>query len=82
MTLSVLALLFLVIIIAVAVTGTRLLSTRSSSKKETPETERCSVCRQHFAPAELILRQVGDYKLLYFCKECILKLYADLGMKN
>ncbi len=34
-------------------------------------TEKCSVCRDKFHKSKLIARQIGDYKMLYFCKKCI-----------
>ncbi len=82
MTLSVLAILFLAVIVAVAIAGMRLLSGGPRQASPPPETERCALCRNAFATSDLVLRQVGDYKLLYFCRECVLKLYADLGLKN
>ncbi len=84
MTLSVLAILFLAVMIAVAVVGMRLLGggPRPGDGSAPPDAERCALCRQRFSKSDLVLRQVGDYKLLYFCRECVLKLYADLGLKN
>jgi len=79
---SVLAVVFLFLIVVIAVVGTRLLSSKRSGPGTNPDAERCALCRKTFGKSELVLREVGDYKLLYFCKECILQLYADLGMKN
>jgi hypothetical protein len=37
----------------------------------------CSICRKTFSRDLLVEREIGDYKLLYFCNECIEKLYGD-----
>jgi hypothetical protein len=72
---------FLLIIAFIAAVGYRSFIKGRPAKEEI-DAERCSICRVKFDKNELLLRQVGDYKLLYFCKECVLKLFADLGMKN
>lgn len=39
--------------------------------------EKCSICRQRFQKNLLIEREIGDYKLLYFCGRCIKNLSED-----
>lgn len=81
MTLTILAVAFLFLIVVVGFGGTRVLGSRAL-KNEEMNLEKCSICRQKFDKIELVLREIGDYKLLYFCKGCIVKLYSDLGAKN
>lgn len=81
MAVTLLAILFLVIIAAIAVAGYKFVI-RASAPHQSLEMQKCAVCRKEYDKHHLIMRQVGDYKLLYFCRDCILKLYTDLGIKN
>ncbi len=81
MIVSVLAIAFLVIVAFVAFIGYKAVILRGS-KAVDQRNERCSICREQFDKNDLLLRQVGDYRLLYFCRSCIMQLYADLGLKN
>jgi len=81
MAVTVLAVLFLFFMVGLAIIGYRVLGNRTTSATEV-DTERCSVCRERFKKNELIQRQIGDYRLLFFCRKCVLELYSDLGMKN
>ena len=81
MIVTILAVVFLIILSSFAYFGYKILG-KSTSLAGEVDTEKCSVCRKKFMKEELVLRQVGDYKLLYFCKPCIVNLYADLGLKN
>lgn len=45
-------------------------------------TETCVLCRKRFRKEELVEREVGDYKLMYFCVECIENLYSDATKRN
>jgi hypothetical protein len=82
MAVTVLALAFLVLVVFIAVVGYKAFVRKSGDLTDDPNTERCSICRQRFNKQELIERQVGDYRLLYFCRNCVMGLYTDLGMKN
>ncbi|HTK82196.1 MAG TPA: hypothetical protein VL633_07895 [Bacteroidota bacterium] len=81
MIVTVLAVAFLIVIGFIVVVGYKAIFKGGPSPEEI-DVEKCSVCRRKFTRNELLLRTIGDYKLLYFCRECVLKLYADLGMKN
>jgi hypothetical protein len=81
MAVTISAIVFLVGILALTAIGIRLL--QKKSKEATLEhRDKCTLCRNVFDKEELVLREVGDYKLLYFCRSCILKLYSDIGLKN
>jgi predicted SprT family Zn-dependent metalloprotease len=80
-TVTVLAVVFLLIVLLVAVFGFRTVIKKGHSSSD-PNTERCSLCRQQFPKTQLIERQVGDYRLMYFCGSCIVKLHNDLTSKN
>lgn len=81
MIVSVLAVAFLIIVGFITFLGYRTIILRGSNAAE-QDTEKCSICRERFDKSELLLRQIGDYKILFFCKQCILTLYADLALKN
>lgn len=77
MTLTILAIIFLLFLIFIAVFGQRLLSQKTESAKETNR-EQCSLCRNSFDKDDLVERQIGDFKMMYFCQDCIVRLYNDL----
>ena len=81
MAVTILAVVFLFLLVVIAFFGYNYLGKRVATP-ESINTEKCSVCRQKFEKTMLIERQIGDYKMLYFCRECVVKLYADLGIKN
>ena len=77
MTFSILAAFFLVMLIAVIFYGYGFIM-RSSKLAGQEDAERCTICGEKFVKGELIEREIGDSKLLYFCKTCIIRLYGDL----
>jgi hypothetical protein len=81
MLFSVLALAFLIIIGFIALIGYKTIIKGGPSPDEI-NLEKCSICRNKFERNQLLLREIGDYKLLYFCRECVMRLYADFGLKN
>ena len=81
MVFSVLAFAFLIIIGFIAFIGYKAIIKGGPAPQES-NLEKCSICRNKFDRNQLILRQIGDYKLLYFCRECVMRLYADFGLKN
>ena len=81
MAVTVLAVVFLVFMVVVAIGGYKLLGKRAL-KPEEINTEKCSICRERFEKIQLLERQIGDYRLLYFCKKCVMGLFADLVIKN
>jgi hypothetical protein len=81
MVITILALLFLLVIVTVAIVGYRFII-QAKTVPEERNNEKCTLCRRKFDKSLLIERQIGDYKLLFFCRECVVKLYADLGLKN
>jgi hypothetical protein len=81
MVVTFLAVLFLLLVTAIAVAGFRMFSKRGAPNPS--ETlQKCSLCLRSFQKNLLIERQVGDMRLLHFCRDCILTLYSDLGLKN
>lgn len=77
MVVTILAAAFLVLIGFVAFIGYRSIISRRSAEAS-PDAEQCAICRRRFDKALLVERQIGDYKLLYFCRSCILGLSEDL----
>jgi predicted SprT family Zn-dependent metalloprotease len=81
MVITILAIAFLALIVFAAVFGYNSITRKVKDLGQT-NTEKCSICRKVFDKDKLIERQVGDYKLMYFCRECILNLVADAGTKD
>ena len=82
MIVTVLAVSFLLLVGFVAYIGYKTVIRRASPTQEELATERCTICRVRIAKELLVEREIGDYKLLYFCRKCILALAADLGTTN
>jgi len=81
MTITVLAVAFLLLILFVAVVGHKVIMQRDSASKDI-DAQKCSICQKMFDKSILVERQIGDYKLMYFCRECVIKLSVNVGMKN
>ncbi len=81
MTLTILAIIFLVGLVALAVFGFRLIL-KPGTRNADLNTEQCTICRKRFDKTMLVERQVGDYKLLYFCAQCIEGLHKDMLSRN
>lgn len=81
MIVTVLAVAFLLLLLAVAVFGFKAIIKQGKAPQDLNK-ELCSICRKEFPKSQLIERQVGDYRLLFFCGPCIAKLHAELTSKN
>lgn len=81
MTITVLASLFIAAILLIAAFGFKLVI-KQGKPPEDLHTERCSICREKFNKSLLVERQIGDYKLLLFCPDCITKLHSEMVSKN
>lgn len=81
MTVTVLAIGFLVVIVVIALFGFKAVIKQGKSPEDLNK-EKCSLCRMQFNKSMLIERQVGDYRVHYFCPECIAKLHDEMVRKN
>jgi hypothetical protein len=81
MAVTILAVVFLFLLVAIAFAGVKILG-RGGKKQENADSLKCSLCRRSFEESRMITRQIGDYRLFHFCRDCVLSLYADLGLKN
>jgi len=81
MTITILAVVFLLIILTVAVLGFKAVIRQGRSPDDINR-EKCSLCRLTFNKAQLIERQVGDQRLFHFCHACVSSLYTELVSKN
>lgn len=81
MSVTILASLFLVLLLLIAFIGFR-----AGLKPATPtadvNTAKCAICREQFAKSLLIERQIGDHALMHFCPACITALHTELTQKN
>jgi hypothetical protein len=76
MTVTILAVTFLIILLAVVAFGFKAIIRQGKSPEELNK-ERCSICRAQLDRSELIERTVGDYRILYFCSQCIESLHHE-----
>jgi hypothetical protein len=74
MTLSILAGLFLLFLIGIIFYGYGFV-VKSTRRADAENMEQCSLCRNNFDKRALVEREIGDYKLMYFCKSCISALH-------
>jgi len=71
-----LTIVFLILLLLFVFYGWGLIM-RRSGQTDDQEGEKCSLCRGQFPKDTLIEREVGDFKLFYFCIECIKGLAND-----
>lgn len=76
-----LAIVFVLLLIGTILYGYGIVMRRPPTEQEL-RTEKCSLCVQRFPKEELIERQVGDYRLLFFCAQCIAALHQELRDKD
>jgi hypothetical protein len=81
MTVTILAVVFLCLMLIVTYFGYRFMF-RTKGQAEQTRLERCSICRLPFPQARLIERQSGDTRVYRFCDGCIKGLYNDLMSRN
>jgi predicted SprT family Zn-dependent metalloprotease len=81
MTITILAIVFLLLLLILAYVGQKLLTQKTQSLREANQVQ-CTICRNTFEKEQLIERQVGDFKILYFCRRCIESLHADVQSVN
>lgn len=81
MTVTILAVVFLIIMLAVVAFGFKAVIRQGKAPQDINK-ERCSLCRQQFHTSTMIERQIGDHKLYYFCPACITALHNELISKN
>ena len=55
---------------------------KSAVPKNENQVEKCELCQKKLSRSEMVERQVGDSKLLYFCEACVEDLSKDLALKQ
>ncbi len=81
MSVTILASLFIIAVLAIAIFGFKAIIRQGKPPADINK-ERCSICREQFQKSELIERQIGDYRLFFFCSNCINALHRELTSKN
>jgi len=76
MTLSILAVCFLLLLIGIIFYGYGFIM--KSARPAAENMEPCTICKVRFDKQHLVEREIGDSKLIYFCEACILRLYDDV----
>ena len=72
---------FVVLLLGGALYGFGIVMRRPPTQEEL-ETEPCTLCGQRIKKENLVERQIGDYKILFFCGECIEKLSLESSKRN
>lgn len=72
-----LTIFFLILLLLFIFYGWGIVMRRSGDEKS-PGGEKCAICREKYSKDLLVEREIGDYKILYFCGDCIHKLVNDL----
>ncbi len=72
---------FVLLLLGAALYGFGIVMRRPPTQEEL-ETESCTLCRQRINKEKLVERQIGDYKVLFFCSDCIEKLAAESSRQN
>jgi hypothetical protein len=78
---SILAVLLILFILAVAYFGLRYIMNQGNIPLEDIDKEKCSLCRKQFPKNELLVREVYDVKVYFFCKDCIESLNYEVHNK-
>jgi len=79
MIVTILAIACIALLGFLTVAGYRAIIRGGGSEARAEGMEKCAVCRRSAGKEEMVERQIGDYKILYFCATCITALSADLG---
>jgi len=78
MIVTVLAIVCLALLAFLTVLGYRAVIRGGERDSRAEGTEKCAICRRPYVKEEMVERQIGDYRLLYFCAACITALSSDL----
>ena len=78
MTISIFTVLFLALLLLIAYFGLRYVMGQGTIPAEDVDKEKCSLCRKKFFKTELIVREVADVRVFFFCKECIAQLSREV----
>ncbi|MBM4167460.1 MAG: hypothetical protein FJ218_11165 [Ignavibacteria bacterium] len=77
MVITISAIIFIVIILIVAYFGLRYVMNQGTKSLSEVDSEKCSLCRKQFPKKELLVREVYDVKVYFFCKNCTENLYKE-----
>ena len=72
---------FVVLLLGAVLYGFGIVMRRPPTQEEL-ETEPCTLCGQRINKDNLVERQIGDYKVLFFCTVCIEKLSMESSKRN
>lgn len=72
---------FIVLLLGAVLYGFGIVMRRPPTQEEL-ETESCTLCGQRLKKENLVERQIGDYKVLFFCTDCIEKLAVESSKRN
>ena len=81
MTVTILAIIFLLLMLAVTYFGYRFIIRKGASRHEAGVSQ-CTLCRREFQTSVLIERSAGDSRIYRFCEECIRSLSRELLNRN
>ncbi|MBS4027549.1 MAG: hypothetical protein KGZ58_02835 [Ignavibacteriales bacterium] len=78
MIITFLAVIFIALLLFAAYFGLRYVMNQGNIPLDEVNKEKCSLCRKQFPKNELLVREVYDVKVYFFCKECIESLNNEL----
>ena len=81
MSVTILAIIFIIGLLIISLLGYRGIIKRGKPVGNINE-ERCTLCGKQFNRAQMVERQIGDYRLYYFCSSCIADLHHEMISKN
>jgi len=78
MIVTILAVVCIVLLGIITILGYRAIIRGGNSESGAEGMEKCTVCRQSISKELMVERQIGDYRILFFCTRCITGLSSDL----
>lgn len=76
-----LSILFLILLLLFIFYGWGIVM-RRSGEGDGNSGQKCSICRKYFPKDRLVEREIGDYKILYFCTDCIKSLSIEAAQSG
>ncbi|MBI3579122.1 MAG: hypothetical protein HY276_04695 [Ignavibacteriales bacterium] len=73
--------IFLILLVGAIFYGYSIVMRKPPSKEELNSAQ-CTLCRKRFPKETLVEREIGDYKVLYFCNSCISGLSTEASKLN
>lgn len=70
------SIIFLILLVGAIFYGYSIVMRKPPTKDEL-DSRQCTLCRKQYPKEKLVEREIGDYKILYFCNSCISSLSTE-----